>query len=271
MSRFGLWGTLAAAVLVGGYMGWQQYQAVQHSNRFENEDTERFLRDVVGLDGSEDHNLAQEVRNSTKDGFGAGPMLQAAARMSGWDLSKAEDLDAYLNYLDSLSEEQMSTFIAGAHEKIDDLNLTAHPSLEDVDGYGTQQSFQWYLMSHGVPLPPTRLYSHEIPEPPPEPTPAPTVDVARWRTGHPERDTLWRIAGANLDTILTGEQKRQINQQYLTVDQVIQQYALPELAQLNPDKAFDLSQMDGIATGRTDPDYLEPGWTITVGRPGIPS
>ncbi len=271
MSRFGLWGTLAAAVLVGGYMGYQQYQAVQNANRFENEDTERFLREVVGIDGSEDHDLAFELRNSTKDGFGAGPMLQAAARHAGWDLSKPEDLAAYKRYLNSLSEEQMGAFVRGTHEAIDGLNLTVHPSMEDVDGYGTQSSFQSYLKRHGVPLPPTRLYAHEIPEPEPEPEPAPTVEVAPWRTGHPTRDTLWGIAGANLDTVLTDEQKREINQRYMTVDEVIQEYALEELARLNPDKAFDLARMDGVATGAGDPDYLEPGWTITVGRPELHS
>lgn len=47
-SAFGLAGTLITGAGLIVYAGYQQWRAVEDSNRFENPDTERFLHDVVG-------------------------------------------------------------------------------------------------------------------------------------------------------------------------------------------------------------------------------
>ncbi len=109
------------------------------------------------------------------------------------------------------------------------------------------------------------------PTPTPPTTSAPSaplsVTVRPYAPGNQSFDTLWGIAAAHKDTLLTDEQKRRIADEDLAEDaQTV--LALAELLRLNrPRYGFDASLIDGVPTSaRGDPDTIHAGMPIIVSR-----
>lgn len=94
----------------------------------------------------------------------------------------------------------------------------------------------------------------EPPKEPPASEPAP-VRVQPYSAGNAANSTLWGIAGANLDTLLSDDQKAQAQAEAMTQDQQVGNFALRELINLNP--RYRLAD---------NPDHLEPGWELDVTR-----
>ncbi|WP_454712305.1 LWXIA domain-containing protein [Cupriavidus nantongensis] len=107
----------------------------------------------------------------------------------------------------------------------------------------------------GQPTPP-----NVPPKEPPKETPrerpaAGTVRVQPYSPDHVAGSTLWGIAGAHLDTLLSDGQKAEAQAQAMTPDQQVANFALRELINLNP--RYRLAD---------NPDHLEPGWELDVTR-----
>jgi hypothetical protein len=198
-SGVGLGLTLVAGAALLAYAGWQQHKAVQESNRFENADTQRFLHDVVGLDNTAGHDITWHLRDCTKQGFGAGGLVQALAAATGYDLKNPADLAAYIHYLNSLTEDQMGRLVSAAHSVIDQGDFKAQPTVADLSGTGTMMQFMADLQYRNVPLPPTKLPA--LPQPP-GPAPDQTVPY-RIVSG----DNLTNIAAKYEQYLLTSSEQ----------------------------------------------------------------
>ncbi|WP_427306527.1 LWXIA domain-containing protein [Cupriavidus sp. H39] len=96
----------------------------------------------------------------------------------------------------------------------------------------------------------------EPPKEPPKERPASgSVRVQPYSPGQVASSTLWGIAGAHLDTLLSDGQKAEAQAQAMTPDQQVANFALRELINLNP--RYRLAD---------NPDHLEPGWELDVTR-----
>lgn len=100
----------------------------------------------------------------------------------------------------------------------------------------------------------------EPPKEPPSETPrerpaSGSVRVQPYSPDHVAGSTLWGIAGAHLDTLLSDGQKAEAQAQAMTPDQQVANFALRELINLNP--RYRLAD---------NPDHLEPGWELDVAR-----
>jgi len=100
----------------------------------------------------------------------------------------------------------------------------------------------------------------EPPKEPPSETPRErpaygSVRVQPYSPDHVAGSTLWGIAGAHLDTLLSEGQKAEAQAQAMTPDQQVANFALRELINLNP--RYRLAD---------NPDHLEPGWELDVTR-----
>ena len=260
-----MWLTGTAAVGLAAKMGYEQYQAVQFSNRFENQDTERFLHDVVGLDDSAAHHLTYELRNCTHRGFGPGVMVQALALSKGYNPENPGDLRLYKHYLNSLTQGQMAVLVEESHKILDGMDTKSQPTTNDMNKAEYTTRLAANLEERGVPLPPVRLV--DLTPPPAQPKNPPVVTVTPYGPGHETTDTLWGITGNNLDTILTAEQKKAILEQHLTPEQIVVIYGLPTLYALNQEKQFNGALRDWIpSASKGDPDTIHAGDRITVGR-----
>jgi hypothetical protein len=107
----------------------------------------------------------------------------------------------------------------------------------------------------GEPTPPK-----EPPKEPPKPSPkerpaSGSVRVQPYGPDHVASSTLWGIASAHLDTLLSEGQKAEAQAQTMTPDQQVANFALRELINLNP--RYRLAD---------NPDHLEPGWELDVTR-----
>jgi Domain of unknown function (DUF4781) len=101
--------------------------------------------------------------------------------------------------------------------------------------------------------------------PTPPSTPAVPVTPAQVivQAGDPRRSTLWGIAQAHEDTLLTSAEidaaQRQGGGDAVVLD------ALQQLFQINPQRGFRPELMDGVPTAlHGDPDTIQPGWEIVV-------
>lgn len=79
-------------------------------------------------------------------------------------------------------------------------------------------------------------------------------------------DSLWTIGAANIDTLLTAEEKKRVERERMSKDQQTS-LALMDLIQINPQRHFDVALIDGKPTRQPgDPDLLRPGWELYAGR-----
>ena len=82
---------------------------------------------------------------------------------------------------------------------------------------------------------------------------------------HRATRTLWGIAEANVDTLLTKKQQRRAQARGGEIG--VTYAALKELVQINPQRHFRLDLMDGhVSNARGDPDLIRDGWKINVNR-----
>jgi hypothetical protein len=117
------------------------------------------------------------------------------------------------------------------------------------------------------------------PERPKPPTKPPPKDKPEGQDGDQQREpifvtvngkrrqtsTLWGIAEANVDTLLTKKEERKARQ--AGGHNAVTYAALKELVQINPQRHFRLDLMDGEAShAKGDPDVIQNGWHINVNR-----
>jgi hypothetical protein len=109
------------------------------------------------------------------------------------------------------------------------------------------------------PQTPPVLPPVQPPEQPPETHPR-FVIVGHWQPngGSADNSTLWDIAGNNLGTLMSPQQKIEAERNGLSIggsrDTLIADYGLPVLIDLNPQ--FPLAK---------HPDLIQPGWRLNVG------
>lgn len=87
------------------------------------------------------------------------------------------------------------------------------------------------------------------------PTAPAAVRVQPYRQGNEAVSTLWGISRANLDTLLSDEQKAEARAEAMSADAQVGNFALRELINLNP--KYNLAE---------NPGHIEPGWEFDVTR-----
>lgn len=138
-----------------GEMAYNWYDnKFNYPHRFENDATQRYWEDVVGLSDGD------ILMTCNGDGIGAGVVMQADAQMNGYDLSNAEDLSLYKDYINDMSREEKEIYVEGLFEWLDECNLDlekGYPQVDEINNYKAHQDFQHSLQENNVALPPVRL------------------------------------------------------------------------------------------------------------------
>jgi hypothetical protein len=103
-------GAVVLAVTFVGTLGWQQYRHSQEASKFETPLTEDYLK-TLGVKPE----IARELRNQDGDGNSPGPVLRQVAESRGLKLDNPAHMKAFVDYLNSLSKDQMHNLVEAAH------------------------------------------------------------------------------------------------------------------------------------------------------------
>ncbi|MFL6680626.1 MAG: hypothetical protein ACJ8IK_19970 [Burkholderiaceae bacterium] len=104
---------------------------------------------------------------------------------------------------------------------------------------------------------------------PPGPAPVPRSKLVVVDASDPRTAALWGIAHANESSLLSSAEIRRVRDQ--AGDDAVTLDALRHLFQLNPQRGFRPSLMDGVPGPKQgDPDTIQPGWKIEVQDPALP-
>jgi len=104
---------------------------------------------------------------------------------------------------------------------------------------------------------------------PPPPGPTHRTKLVVVDASDPRTAALWGIAHANESSLLPQSEIRDLRAR--DGDDAVTLDALRHLFQLNPQRGFRPSLMDGVPSGsQGDPDTIQPGWKIEVQDPAVP-